>query len=166
MNKKSLVGVIAVLFVMFLFVACGGSKSVVPPVTDETVDESADDEVVDETIDDDNPPEIEVGQDEVKSGGWSSAIPSDVPVFKYGKIDVSAGGQALGSGFMVQITDVEEGGVDEYLDDLISAGFTIDTPISEGSSPREMATKGNLTVAVDRDPVGANTAWVWVEISE
>ncbi|MFA4891041.1 MAG: hypothetical protein WC604_01655 [Candidatus Gracilibacteria bacterium] len=160
MNKKGFAGVLAVLFVMFLFAACGESEPVVP-VSQPTTDESAD-----EAIDEDSAIEIEVGQDEVKSEGWSSAIPSDVPVFKYGKIDASAGGQELGSGFMVQITDAEEGAVDKYLDDLISAGFTIDTPISEGSSPREMATKGNLIVAVDRDPVGENTVWVWVEISQ
>jgi len=93
---------------------------------------------------------------------WPKQIPSDVPEFKYGKIDASMatpGGEADYS-VMMQFREVEKEAYAKYEQDLVGAGWTITTD-SDWSGQHISAEKDGAMVDIDKDPVGENTAFLY-----
>ena len=94
---------------------------------------------------------------------WPAQMPSDVPVFEYGKIDATEASPAGEPGAFValQFREVEEGGYAKYEQDLISAGWTIVTD-SAWDDEHISAEKGeSRSIDVDVDPMGEGTAFLY-----
>jgi hypothetical protein len=93
---------------------------------------------------------------------WPENMPSDVPVFEYGIIDVSMV-SPTGEGedsVVVSLIEVEQGAYDKYEQDLESSGWTITTDPA-WTDEHISAEKGSRTIDVDVDPMGENTAFLY-----
>lgn len=97
-----------------------------------------------------------------ESVAWPSDMPSDVPVFKYGKIDATMAtpDDETGNSIVMQFREVEDGAYDKYEQDLIGAGWTIITD-SAWEDEHITAEKGDRDIDVDVDPMGENTAFLY-----
>jgi len=155
-----------------LLAGCGGGGGVIPGVSDVPVEKPVSDslnESAAEEMGEQMAEEMMGGVDiefaEEGSGEvvpWPAQMPSDVPVFEYGKIDATEASPAGEAGAFValQFREVEEGGYAKYEQDLISAGWTIVTD-SAWTDEHISAGKGDRSIDVDVDPMGEGTAFLY-----
>ncbi|MFA4891703.1 MAG: hypothetical protein WC604_05160 [Candidatus Gracilibacteria bacterium] len=160
----------------FLMTGCGGGGSPIPGLPGVPGESSANDSASDnaaEELGEQMAEEMMGGVDiefaEEGSGEvvpWPEKMPSDVPVFGYGRIDatqVSPAGEE-GISVVVSFIDVEDGAYDKYKQDLESAGWTIIDDLVWGDVGFEYITaeKGEgRTVDMDVDPMGEGTAFLY-----
>lgn len=165
-------------FALFL-VGCGGGSGVIPGVSDAPgvsdvpTETSASDSVSDnaaEELGEQMAEEMMGGVDiEFAEEGssevvpWPGAMPSDVPVFEYGRIDATQVSPADQEGVSVVVSfiEVEEGAYDKYEQDLEGAGWTIVTDEAWAGIEHVSAEKDGRTVDVDADPMGEGTAFLY-----
>lgn len=98
---------------------------------------------------------------------WPKTMSSEVPVFKYGKIDATMAapsGVSDGS-LVVSFREVEKGAYEKYRQDLKTAGWEITTDPS-WTVEHISAKKGNMTIDIDADYNGANTAALYLIVDK
>jgi len=93
---------------------------------------------------------------------WPEQIPSDVPVFKYGKLDSSmaAPNESEEGSVAIQLREVPQDAYDKYEQDLEAAGWTITTD-PEWTDTQLNAEKGTVTISIDKNPMGEGTAFFY-----
>ena len=161
---KKVIG--ALLMAGVIFAGCGISgvgPSIAPsvnPLSDEAAKELG------EKMAEDMLGGIDIEYAEEGTGeviAWPKQIPSDVPVFKYGKLDASIAnpnGEGSKDMAMIQISGISADGYAKYEQDLKAAGWTITTN-SEYADSQMSAEKGTTTVSIDKNPMGDGTAFFY-----
>lgn len=93
---------------------------------------------------------------------WPKKIPSDVPVFKYGLIDVTMASPSdeKGNSVVIQFREVAKDAYSKYRQDLQNAGWEIITD-PNWTVEHISAKKNGVTIEMDADPVGENTAFLY-----
>lgn len=160
-----------VLFSVIFLTACGASTVVqnvpVTPSGDSLSDKAA--KEIGENLAEEMLGGIDIEYAEEGSGetvAWPTKIPGDVPVFKYGKIDATLAAPGGGEGDVaIQFREVEEGAYDKYEQDLKNAGWEIVTD-SAWEDEHISATKGDVSIDVDVDPMGENTAFLYYLVTQ
>ena len=128
--------------------------------------EEAGNDLAEKIIEGDSGADVEIAA-EGDSVAWPKGVPSDVPEFKYGKIDITfddKNSTDAGAGVMIQISNVEKGGFEKYLTDLKTAGFVVNEEFTiVGDMSNQVLEKDNIRVTFTSNPIGDNTAWILVE---
>lgn len=98
---------------------------------------------------------------------WPKEMSSEVPVFKYAKIDatMSAPSGVSDGSIVVGFREVEKGAYDKYRQDLKNAGWEITTD-SSWTVEHISAKKGNMTIDIDADYLGDNTAALYLIVDK
>ena len=111
--------------------------------------------------------DIEISQEGESGVAWPKGISSDIPEFKYGKLEISFdGSNTLDTGTLIQIINVEEDAFEKYAKDLRNKGWEVeDNVLTEYGieGVRLEATKNDYTIYLDKDPMGENTAFLTIE---
>lgn len=156
---------IAVLFFVFTVFWTGCGNSSVSNLSEgnslsESAAKEAGEQIAEEMLGGIDIEFAEEGSGEVVA--WPDEMPSDVPVFEYGKIDATEASptDAEGASVVVSFIEVEKGAYNEYEQDLENAGWTIVTD-SSWTDEHISAEKDGRTIDVDVDPMGENTAFLY-----
>lgn len=144
---------------MILVTGCGGGSGlpVSNPISEEIAKETGE-KLAEEMLGGIDIEYSEEGSGDVVS--WPKQMPADVPVFKYAVIDATMAapsGDASDNSVVVSFRDVEEGAYEKYRQDLKGAGWEITTS-SAYTDDHITAEKGAMTIDVDVDYMGENTA--------
>lgn len=155
-----------------LFSGCGFFGNVTSRVTDQInplsdfASEKAGDELAEKLIEGDSGIDVEISSEGEAGVAWPKNIPSEVPEFKYGKLEVTFdGSKTVDTGTLIQITNVEKDAFQKYAKDLRANGWEVkDNVLKEYGIEgiRLEATKINLILTLDKDPMGENTAFLTI----
>lgn len=154
------------VFAVILFSGCsfGGGQNKPSTVSDSK--KSAND-IAEKVIEDNNGVDVTINGEGESGVGWPKSISSDVPEFKYGKLKVTFdGSKTEDTGTLIQIVDTEKDAFGKYAKDLRSNGWDVkDNVLKDYGVPgvRLEAKRGDLTVSLDKDPIGDNTAFLTIE---
>lgn len=161
------------VFVVILFSGCSFFGNVTSRVTDQVnplsdlASEKAGNELAEKLIEGDSGIDVEINTEGGDGVAWPKDISSDVPEFKYGKLEVTFDGSKTGNtGTLIQITNVQKDAFEKYAGDLRAKGWEVtDNVLKEYGieGVRLEATKGDLTLDLDKDPMGENTAFLTIE---
>ncbi|MBU1018269.1 hypothetical protein KKA33_04560 [Patescibacteria group bacterium] len=153
----------SIILSILLLTACGEDDNNKPVLDDFS--ESAGEEWVERIIGGDEA-HIDIDFD-VEEGGdgisWPESIPSEYMKFTEGKIEIVMGDFNTGDGVMLQLIEIEEGGIEEYLSGLKKSGWEIERFEEEEILLKAVAVKGNLEISFDIDPIGPRTAFLWLK---
>lgn len=129
--------------------------------------EQAGNDLAEKMIEGDSGVDVEIAGGAEDTVAWPKGVPSDVPEFKYGNLEVTfddKDNSGSGFGIMIQSSDVEKGGYEKYVADLEAAGFVVDEEFTiAGDMSNQILQKGDIRVTVTNNPIGDNTLWIFVE---
>ncbi len=148
--------------VVILFSGCG----LIGRVTSRVAEKSGND-LAEKLIGGDSGVDVKIKGDGEADVVWPKGISADIPEFKYGKLDATFdGSKTADSGTIIQITNVEKDAFEKYAKDLRAKKWDVKDNVLKDygiEGVRLEATKGDLTVILDKDPIGENTAFLTIE---
>ncbi|MDP2642945.1 MAG: hypothetical protein Q8P62_03835 [Candidatus Peregrinibacteria bacterium] len=152
------------VFTLVLLSGCGfgGSASKVSDVASEETGN----ELAEKLIEGNSGIDIEISQEGEAGVAWPAGISLEVPEFKYGKLEVTFDGSKTEANTLIQIKNVEADAFSKYAKDLRAKGWQVEDNVLKDyglEGVRLEATKGDLTLYLDKDPVGENTAFLSIE---
>jgi len=161
------------IFSLILLSGCGFSGGVTSrisekaaPITDLSAEKSGTD-LAEKLIEGDSGVDVEINKEGESGVAWPKSISSDVPEFKYGKLEVTFdGSKTADNGTLIQITNVEKDAFEKYAKDLRAKKWDVKDNVLKDygiQGVRLEAIKGDLTITLDKDPMGENTALLTIE---
>lgn len=161
------------IFAVILLSGCGFSGGVTSRVAEKAISpydvasEKVGNDLAEKLIEGDSGIDVEINAEGGAGVAWPKDISSEVPEFKYGKLEVTFDGSKTGNtGTLIQITNVQKDAFEKYAGDLRAKGWEVKDNVLKDygvEGVRLEATKGDLTLDLDKDPMGENTAFLTIE---